>query len=58
VTYHLRAVRGASGAASVPQMLWTLRSAITDTDARYAYYYAYVVTENDIDVRVVGDRAQ
>ena len=58
VTYHLRAVRGASGAAYVPQMLWTLRSAITDTNEQYAYHYAYVITENDIDVRVVGDRAQ
>ncbi len=58
VTYHLRALRGAQGEANVPQMLWTLRSAIADTDGTYAYHYAYVITNYEIDVRVVGDRAR
>lgn len=58
VTYHLRAIRGAQGEAKVPQMLWTLRSAIADTDHMYGYHYAYVITDNAIDVRVVGDRVQ
>ena len=56
VTYHLRALRGAQGDAKVPQMLWTLRSAIKHTGSPHAYSYAYVITENEIGVHVVGNR--